>query len=98
MASSGSVHLGTLAKYAHPRVLDRGDRSLHTPHQTIPANYYQEVLLQQELEARRKKLAECEAHDLPGWDHPEASRQQKMQQLVLEVSYAEGTDLSELAS
>lgn len=42
-------------------------------------------LLQQELEARRKKLVECEAHDLPGWDHPEASRQQKMQQLVLEL-------------
>jgi hypothetical protein len=32
-----------------------------------------------------KKLAECEAHDLRALDHPEASREQKMQRLVLEL-------------
>ncbi|MFB2838001.1 PadR family transcriptional regulator [Floridanema evergladense] len=42
-------------------------------------------LLEQELEARFQKLAECEAHDLPALNDLEASREQKMQRLVLEL-------------
>jgi DNA-binding PadR family transcriptional regulator len=42
-------------------------------------------LLEQELEARQKKLAECEAVDLPALDDPTASRDQKLQRLVLEL-------------
>lgn len=41
-------------------------------------------LLEQELEARRKKLAACEAIDAPCLNDPAASREQKMHQLVLE--------------
>lgn len=42
-------------------------------------------LLEQELEARRKKLAECEMVDVPPLEHPTASREQKMHRLVLEL-------------
>ncbi|MBI4785338.1 MAG: PadR family transcriptional regulator [Oscillatoriophycideae cyanobacterium NC_groundwater_1537_Pr4_S-0.65um_50_18] len=42
-------------------------------------------LLEQELEARREKLAECEAVDVPSLDDPIASRDQKMHRLVLEL-------------
>lgn len=42
-------------------------------------------LLEQELEVRCQKLAECEAHDLPSLNDLEASRKQKMQRLVLEL-------------
>ncbi len=42
-------------------------------------------LLEQELEARREKLAECEAISVPALDHPSASREQKMHQLVVEL-------------
>lgn len=42
-------------------------------------------LLQQELDARRKKLAECEAIDLPGLDDPTASREQRLHRLVVEL-------------
>lgn len=42
-------------------------------------------LLEQELEARREKLAECEAISVPFLDNPTASREQKMHQLVLEL-------------
>lgn len=42
-------------------------------------------LLEQELEARREKLAECEAIRLPSLDDPTATREQKMQRLVLEL-------------
>ncbi|MFB2898063.1 PadR family transcriptional regulator [Aerosakkonemataceae cyanobacterium BLCC-F50] len=44
-------------------------------------------LLEQELEARFQKLAECEAHDLPSLNDLEASREQKMQRLVLELVF-----------
>jgi PadR family transcriptional regulator, regulatory protein AphA len=42
-------------------------------------------LLEQELEARRKKLAECEGVTVPTLDDPEASREQKLHRLVLEL-------------
>ena len=42
-------------------------------------------LLEQELEARREKLAECEAIHVPSLDDPAASREQKMHRLVLEL-------------
>lgn len=42
-------------------------------------------LLEQEVAARREKLAECEAVDVPALDASEVSREQKMQQLVLEL-------------
>ncbi|PSB13889.1 PadR family transcriptional regulator [filamentous cyanobacterium CCP2] len=42
-------------------------------------------LLEQELEIRRKKLAECEAIDAPTLDDPSASREQKLHRLVLEL-------------
>lgn len=42
-------------------------------------------LLEQELEVRQQKLAECEAVDVPSLDALEASREQKMQRLVLEL-------------
>ena len=42
-------------------------------------------LLEQELEARREKLAECEAISVPSLDDPTASREQKMHRLVLEL-------------
>lgn len=40
-------------------------------------------LLAQELEARRKKLAECEEISVPPFADPEASREQKLHRLVL---------------
>ena len=42
-------------------------------------------LLRQELEARRKKLAECKAVNVPVLDDSTASRQQRIHQLVLEL-------------
>ena len=42
-------------------------------------------LLEQELEARRKKLAECQAVNVPSLDDPAASPDQKMHRLVLEL-------------
>jgi PadR family transcriptional regulator, regulatory protein AphA len=42
-------------------------------------------LLEQEMKARHKKLAQCEAIALPPLDTPTASRDQKMQRLVLEL-------------
>ena len=42
-------------------------------------------LLEQELEARREKLAECEAINFPSLDDPTAFREQKMHRLVLEL-------------
>lgn len=42
-------------------------------------------LLEQELETRREKLARCEAISVPCFDDPAASREQKMQRLVLEL-------------
>jgi DNA-binding PadR family transcriptional regulator len=43
------------------------------------------ALLEQEMAARRKKLDQCEAIDLPALEDPSASRQQKMHRLVLEL-------------
>jgi PadR family transcriptional regulator, regulatory protein AphA len=40
-------------------------------------------LLEQELAARRKKLAECEGISVPTLNDPEASREQKLHRLVL---------------
>lgn len=52
-------------------------------------------LLEQELEARREKLAECEAISVPSLNDPAASREQKMHRLVLElVKQREQTYLS----
>ncbi len=42
-------------------------------------------LLEQELEARRQKLAQCEAIDVPFSDDLAASRQQKLHRLALEL-------------
>ena len=42
-------------------------------------------LLEQELAARREKLAECKAIDIPSVDDPRASREQFLQRLVLEL-------------
>ncbi len=42
-------------------------------------------LLEQEVEARREKLAECKAIDLLSKHDSKASREQKMQRLVLEL-------------
>ena len=42
-------------------------------------------LLEQELEARREKLAECEAIATPSLDDPTASREQRMHRLVVEL-------------
>ncbi len=42
-------------------------------------------LLELELEARREKLAQCEAISVPSLDNPTASREQKMHRLVLEL-------------
>jgi DNA-binding PadR family transcriptional regulator len=42
-------------------------------------------LLEQELEARREKLAECEALAAPSLDAPAASREQRMHRLVVEL-------------
>lgn len=42
-------------------------------------------LLEQELEARRKKLGECEAVDVPSLENPTASRDMRMHRLVLEL-------------
>ena len=42
-------------------------------------------LLEQELESRRRKLAECKAVDVPSLNDPAASRDQKMHRLVLEL-------------
>lgn len=42
-------------------------------------------LLEQELEARREKLTQCEAIAVPPLDDPTILRQQKMQRLVLEL-------------
>lgn len=42
-------------------------------------------LLEQELSARRLKLAECEAISVPSLDRSTTSRQQTMHQLVLEL-------------
>ncbi len=42
-------------------------------------------LLEQQLEARRERLAECETVALSDFDGQSASREQKMQQLVLEL-------------
>ncbi len=42
-------------------------------------------LLEQELEARREKLAECEALVAPSLDAPAASREQRMHRLVVEL-------------
>lgn len=42
-------------------------------------------LLEQEFEARREKLAECEAIDAVSLNDPAASREQKMHRLVLEL-------------
>lgn len=42
-------------------------------------------LLQQELAARREKLAECEVISVPSLDHLTASREQKMHRLVVEL-------------
>ncbi|MBD3884922.1 PadR family transcriptional regulator [Phormidium tenue FACHB-886] len=42
-------------------------------------------LLEQEFEARRKKLAECEAMHVPLLNDPIASREQRMQRLALEL-------------
>lgn len=43
------------------------------------------ALLEQELTARRHKLAECAAIELPSLNEPTASREQQMQRLVLEL-------------
>lgn len=42
-------------------------------------------LLEQQLAARREKLAECETSELPALDDRSASRQQRMQRLGLEL-------------
>jgi PadR family transcriptional regulator, regulatory protein AphA len=42
-------------------------------------------LLEQELEARRDKLAECEAIAASSLDDPAASREQRMHRLVVEL-------------
>lgn len=42
-------------------------------------------LLEQELAARREKLAECKTIDLPPLNHPSASRVELMQRLALEL-------------
>ena len=42
-------------------------------------------LLEQELDARRAKLTECEAVATPSGDEPTACREQRMQQLVLQL-------------
>jgi PadR family transcriptional regulator, regulatory protein AphA len=42
-------------------------------------------LLQQELEARCGKIAECEAISVPSLDHSTASREQKLHRLVVEL-------------
>lgn len=42
-------------------------------------------LLEQELEARREKLAECEAITIPSLNDPESSREQMLHRLVLEL-------------
>jgi predicted nucleic acid-binding OB-fold protein len=42
-------------------------------------------LLEQELEARREKLAECEALAASSLEATTASREQKMQRLVVEL-------------
>lgn len=42
-------------------------------------------LLEQELQARRQKLIECEAVNVAPLDDPTASREQKLQRLVLEL-------------
>jgi DNA-binding PadR family transcriptional regulator len=42
-------------------------------------------LLEQEFEARREKLAECEALNVPSLDAPTVSREQKLHRLVLDL-------------
>lgn len=56
-------------------------------------------LLEQEYEVRRKKLAECEAIQVPSINDPSASRDQKMHRLVLDlVTQREHTYLDWLRS
>lgn len=43
-------------------------------------------LLEQELEARREKLSECEVISVPTFDSPQATREQRLHRLVLELA------------